>query len=68
MRVCAATENATLESQAADQRDDAVWTNLARDSYTSSQDNFNSSLRREFEAAQACSLVGKRPYILSQVL
>ncbi len=47
------TENADLLGQVQDQENDAVWTELARDAYRSSQDYFNSSLRRDFESATA---------------
>ena len=53
MRDSPATENANLESQKSEQGDQTLWTNLSRDAYESSQDYFNSSLRREFEDSQA---------------
>lgn len=49
----APTENADLDGQVAAQEGDKLWTDLARDAYRSSQDYFNSSLRREFEDATA---------------
>ena len=53
MREGAATENAKLKGEVEDHAGDKLWTDLARDAYTSSQDYFNSSLRREFEDAIA---------------
>ena len=48
-----ATENADLQDQVDAQGDDSLWTRMARDAYTSSQDYFNTSLRKEFEDAIA---------------
>ena len=67
MRDQPATENSTLAAQAIDQQGDAIWTNLARDAYTSSQDYFNSSLRREFEASQSHLWIGMGLRLLSQI-
>ena len=53
MRETASTENADLDAQVEMQEGDSLWTELARDAYRSSQDYFNSSLRKEFEDATA---------------
>lgn len=53
MKETASVENAELDDQLVAQEDDSLWTDLARDAYASSQDYFNSSLRKEFEDATA---------------
>lgn len=47
------TENYAHESGGELQAGEALWTKLARDAYESSQTYFDSSLRKEFEAAMA---------------
>lgn len=53
MRDQPATENYDLQAESEAQQGDSLWTSLARDAYRSSEDYFNSSLRREFEASTA---------------
>lgn len=53
MRESAATENAAMEGNQQETQDDNLWIRMARDAYQTSQDYFNSSLRREFEDSQA---------------
>lgn len=53
MKESAPLENADLEGQIEAQENDSLWTSMARDAYQSSQDYFNSSLRKEFEDATA---------------